>query len=231
MRIRHVATRTAVLVNRYVAKHRMIALHAAIDQPDSRAVHRRPDSGRAGRGPFQRILRPRHLRIPAQQSFGRTLGDDTAVEVDVIEIVNAAWIELPQPLQRAPRRHSRRRLQHDDGGIEPFQRSCPTNAEAFRARTFERSRGRRKSDHLAAHDRRTARVRLQAGTIDPQQLANSQTPHLAQALRVGPAQRSVDCAVDRAVELVRRQSRQARHLDGRQDLAEGRSAGPEQQAQ
>ena len=78
MRARHAAIGAAVLVNGHVAKDRMIALHAAIDQPYSRASRGRPRRCRAGDGSFSGIS-----------------GGDAAVEIDMVEVVNAAGIELP----------------------------------------------------------------------------------------------------------------------------------------
>src|SRR5262245_59310892 len=92
MTVRHVAARASVLVNRHVAKHWVAALHAAVDQSDSHAWYRRTRRGRAG------------------GNRRRTVGDRSTVQINVIEVVNTAGIELAQSLQRAASRHPRWRL-------------------------------------------------------------------------------------------------------------------------
>ena len=123
MCVRHIGASAPVLVNLHVAEHRMAALHATVDQSDSHAWQRRTASDRAGSG-----------------SFRRTFADRAAVQINVIEVVDTAGIELAESLQRAASRHPSGRLQNDDRGVEPFERARPPHGKSLRPRTLERSR-------------------------------------------------------------------------------------------
>src|SRR4029078_3102366 len=85
--IRPVGARTSMLVNLDVAKHGMAGLHAAINKPNSSALY-----GRTGRD------------VAGIGSFRRTVGNRSAVQINVIEVVNPAGSELTQSLQRAASR-------------------------------------------------------------------------------------------------------------------------------
>ena len=72
----------------------------------------------------------------------------------------ALRIELAQLLQRAPRRQSFRRLQHDEREAEPRERLRAQHRESRGARAFERLGSRRQRADLAAQDRLAVRIRF-----------------------------------------------------------------------
>jgi hypothetical protein len=149
--------RAAVGMNDRVAEHRMLRVNAVVDESNA---HSRTCGVGGSRS------------VAIEACPGRLVRSDTALRVNVVEVVRTGPVQCPQPNQSLGRSDAAGYAQHDQADAEPAERLRSQDREARGSRRGERRIRGREGEQLAAHDGLAVPVAVDEARIATLEISN-----------------------------------------------------------